>query len=720
MKKLLIGLGVVVVLIVAALFVVPPLVPADIYKEQIAAQVQAATGRRLEIKGAMSFSLLPSVAIEAGDVSFANAPGAAKPNMATLKQLVVKLKVFPLITGQVEIDSFVLVEPVINLEIDKRGQPNWLFSAKTEAGKPAAKPAEQNNAAAEDGAGGGAGDVGLSDIRLGDVRIVNGTVTYSDARSGASETISQVNLTLSLESFTSPFDATGGLVWNGKALKLSAHAGSPADLLAGKPTKARLGVESEMVTLSFDGSVTNTKRFQAEGPVTLDVPSIRALADWAGAPIEMQGAGLGPLKIEGQLALHGAAVSFSNASIALDEIRATGGFTFTDANVPRIKGRLDVETLDLNPYLGGPKAEPAATPAASPSSAAQSTDSEKPAAAPAGWSDEPIDASALKLVDADLELSVNKIIFEKIQIGRSAIKITLKGGRLVVDLTELALYEGKGKGRIVVDASKPVLRIEESFTLDGIQAEPLLRDGAGFDRLKGRADATITVKGQGRSQLEIVKSLQGKGAVTFRNGAIRGLDLASMVRSLSPEALLGGVNESQSTDFSELSGTFVITKGLLENKDLLMKSPLLRVTGAGRSDLPARTVNYRIEPKAVASLSGQGGVTEKKGLVVPILVTGPWHDLKFAPDLTAMFQIGPDGVVGAVKAISESIKSGAGIKGLLKGLTGLGGTAPATTAPATTTEEQAAPAEQQPAEQPPIIDLKDPVGTLRRLLPGFN
>ncbi len=76
MKKLLIGLGAIVVLLVAALFVVPPLVPAEIYKEQIATQVRDATGRALDIKGEMSFSLLPDFAIEAGDVTFANAPGA--------------------------------------------------------------------------------------------------------------------------------------------------------------------------------------------------------------------------------------------------------------------------------------------------------------------------------------------------------------------------------------------------------------------------------------------------------------------------------------------------------------------------------------------------------------------------------------------------------------------------------------------------------------------
>ncbi len=706
MKKLLIGLIALVVIIVAALFVVPPMIPAEFYKDQIATRVRDATGRELAIKGDMSFTLLPNVAIEAGDVTFANAKGASTPNMAALKRLVLKLKVFPLISGQIEVDSFVLVDPVINLEVDKRGTPNWLFAPAKAAGKPAAaKPADKPAAAPADGGSG----IAVTDIRLDDVRISNGTITYADARSGQKETISKVNLTVTLESFSSPFDARGALDWNGKTLKLSAHASSPADLLAGKAVKARLGIESEMVTLGFDGSVVNAKRFQADGPVKLDVPSIRKLADWAGQPIEMAGTGLGPLKIDGQLALRGAGLSFSNATIALDEIRAAGGFTYTGAKVPHIKARLDIETLNLNPYLGGPEDKPAA--AAKPSAGA------KPGATPAPakaqqWSTEPIDASALKSINADLSLSMKALIYQKIKIGKSALKVTLRGGRLTLDLTELALYQGAGKGRIVVDASKPVLGIEESFELSGIQAEPFLRDAADIDRLQGRANATIKVRGSGRSQLDIVKSLNGNGAVTFLNGSIKGLNLASMVRSISLDALTKGVNPAQKTDFSELSGTFTIKRGILENRDLQMLSPLLRVTGAGTSNLPARTVNYRVEPKAVASLKGQGGAAAKRGLVVPIMITGPWHNLSYQPDLTAMLQLGPDGIAGAVKSLTEGVKGG-GLKGLLDTLTGQG---------AAPTQQQAAPTQQQPAVQPaqPPLDLKDPIGTLRKLIPGFG
>ncbi len=51
MKKLVIGIVAVVVLIVAAVFVVPPLIDWKIFEPRIAKMVRDATGRELRIDG---------------------------------------------------------------------------------------------------------------------------------------------------------------------------------------------------------------------------------------------------------------------------------------------------------------------------------------------------------------------------------------------------------------------------------------------------------------------------------------------------------------------------------------------------------------------------------------------------------------------------------------------------------------------------------------------
>ncbi len=76
MRKLLVGLGVLVVLLVAAAVIIPFAVPVEVYSARVAALVKQATGRELKIAGPVRFSVLPVLALEANDVSVANMPGA--------------------------------------------------------------------------------------------------------------------------------------------------------------------------------------------------------------------------------------------------------------------------------------------------------------------------------------------------------------------------------------------------------------------------------------------------------------------------------------------------------------------------------------------------------------------------------------------------------------------------------------------------------------------
>src|SRR3546814_1027323 len=73
----------------------------------------------------ISLSLFPPVAVSVENVGFANAPGAMTPEMATIDRLDVALQILPLLSGEIAIDRFILEKPVINLEVDEQGRPNW-------------------------------------------------------------------------------------------------------------------------------------------------------------------------------------------------------------------------------------------------------------------------------------------------------------------------------------------------------------------------------------------------------------------------------------------------------------------------------------------------------------------------------------------------------------------------------------------------------------------
>src|SRR5690606_13557484 len=119
----------------------------------------------------------------------------------------------------------------------------------------------------------------------------------------------------------------------------------------------------------------------------------------------------------------------------------------------------------------------------------------------------------------------------------------------------------------------------------------------------------------------------------------------------------------QKTDFAELSGTFTVRNGILHNDDLKLLNPFVRLSGAGDVDLPQQTVNYRLEPQLVATTEGQGG-SDASGIGVPILVTGPWDNLSYAPDLAgALKNVGTEDVK---KIIDDAKGAGGNIKDTLK------------------------------------------------------
>ena len=102
-KKILIGVGGVVGLVVVAGLVAPALFDANTYKPMIAAEVKRATGRELRLDGPISLSLLPSPSVTAKNVVFFNVSGAKNPHMVEIKSVTVKPSLFALLAGDVAV-----------------------------------------------------------------------------------------------------------------------------------------------------------------------------------------------------------------------------------------------------------------------------------------------------------------------------------------------------------------------------------------------------------------------------------------------------------------------------------------------------------------------------------------------------------------------------------------------------------------------------------------
>jgi AsmA protein len=71
-----------------------------------------------------------------------------------------------------------------------------------------------------------------------------------------------------------------------------------------------------------------------------------------------------------------------------------------------------------------------------------------------------------------------------------------------------------------------------------------------------------------------------------------------------------------------------------------VKSPLFRIGGRGDIDIANGTLDYTTKATVVATTKGQGGadVEQLAGLTVPVHLTGPFDNLKYDVNYTAVAQ----------------------------------------------------------------------------------
>jgi AsmA protein len=510
----------------------------------------------------------------------------------------------------------------------------------------------------------------LSEIKLGDIRIENGSLTYTNAQDGASESLGAINVTLLLPDLQSPLQANGSLDYKGETITLQLGAETPGALLDGGASPVTLKLDTASAAVGFDGRVdagaaSDPSASAASGKLDLQVSSIRDLAAWLAEPLAFEGDGLRTLDITAQLDAGAQRVALSDATIGLDDIEAKAELTADlSGAVPKVEGRLDLGAVDLDPYL--------------PPAQEDSSDQGGGDAGPSGWSDEPIAVPALDVAEVDFALSLEKLSMREIEVGKTVLTLKLAGGTLTTALSEMALYDGQATGRLELSAAEGVPSIQQQFELQGLSALPFLTAVAGLDRLEGTANAKLDVTSRGGSQLQLVKALNGSGAVTFTDGALVSINIAAMVRNAADAFLNPAAGEQRKTDFGELSGTFAIRDGIVTNDDMSLQAPALRLAGRGRVDLPDRTLTYLFEPKAAATLEGQGGSQDVAGVLVPVVVEGPWDDLSYRPDLTgvldaalnspeALKELG-DQAKDAKRALKDAAKGDPGA--LLEGVTG--------------------------------------------------
>ena len=195
----------------------------------------------------------------------------------------------------------------------------------------------------------------------------------------------------------------------------------------------------------------------------------------------------------------------------------------------------------------------------------------------------------MNYVDAQIRMSAAELNIGDARFAPAAVDAALGSGVLKAQFSHLGVYGGEADGELTVDVSGNNPNYMLRSDLAGVRALPLLSGLADFDKIDGKMQARLAFRSSGSSQRAIMAGLSGTAFVVFQDGAIRDLNIAKMIRSLTSGTLSGWQQgRDQTTDLTQLSASFRIEQGQATTTDLTLAGPLVRMTGAGTVDLPRR------------------------------------------------------------------------------------------------------------------------------------
>jgi len=404
------------------------------------------------------------------------------------------------------------------------------------------------------------------------------------------------------------------------------------------------------------------------GTVNVTPFNVRALAARLSIPMPSTADAKTFTAVGGKATLDGSAsgVKANSVALALDGSAITGSLAVQNFAAPAIAFDVDVDRINVDRYLPPSAQGKAATPGAAATAL-------------------PVDL--VRSLNLDGTLKVGALTVGGMKMSNVRLSASGKDGVLKMSPLAAALYGGRYEGNVTMDARAQVPRIALDETITGVQIGDLLKDVTGkAPVLTGATDLRAVLSASGGDTQTITRTLDGDVRFAIRNGTLEKVDMVNSMcttlaaldfDNLNKKTIAAGViglliNSQQRgsaaagagtrTEFTEMSGSARLTKGVARNDDLVMSSPVVRARGAGVIDLPAQRIDYRAEAELVQSCAGIGQ-RDLAGQIIPVNISGAIDNPSIKPEI-------PSGLIQALRRRQPA-------------------EAPATTQPAPTTSEPA-------------------------------
>lgn len=585
-KRLMIGLLAAGGCGLLALLVAPLLISAETARDAVVAEVRAVTGLEPTVRGPVAVSMFPTGTVTLDDVVLGG--DTTDPAFAT-ERLVAHLRFLPLLTGRIEIADVSLERPRITLAFEPSGQTNWasLVEALARALTPNAERADRV-------------------LSFSEIRINDGTIVLHDIARDATETLRNVEVSLAWPSISRSFAATGRFMWHDQPVDASFAISDFAAALRGENSGLKFRLGATPMKVAFEGAMSYLPSLKIDGTLAADTPSLRDAFHWAGDKPLPPG-GLGRFALKSRITVMGGTAGLSGVNVELDGNAAEGVLTYTTAGRPTLQGTLAVDALDLTPYA-----------AAIRLMAGNARD----------WNRKPIALEWANGLDLDVRFSAAKVTIATAKLGRTAVAVNLRNGKLGMTVGESQAFNGVVTGAVAIGRSDTGAEFRARMQFADVDLETCLAELFGLRKIEGKGNLQFDLEASGANVLALTRSLNGNADLSSQRGAVTGLNVEQLLRRLERRPLSGGGDfRSGRTPYDRLAVTVRIAQGIASVEEGRLEGANVRLGLLGAVSIPTRDLDL----KGTASLF-DSPAEKTAAFDLPFVVQGPWDDPLMLPD----------------------------------------------------------------------------------------
>lgn len=389
------------------------------------------------------------------------------------------------------------------------------------------------------------------------------------------------------------------------------------------------GLKLSALGVNLSGDVTGSKILETpvfRGHIASNHFNLRALLTQLGSELKTADPkAMSSVGLNTRFVVSKSALTLDGLQLTLDKSKIQGRLGINDFTQPAINFALAVDQLNADHYL--PPPVPAATPA-------KPVDQNAPLKLP---------LALIRKQNIQGSLKAGDLVVSKVKLSQLDLGIRIQGGVATLRPVRTRLYGGSMNGSVQLDARGNQGRFVLQPVLTGVAINPLLKDLLNNDLIAGKADLKLDMTTAGDSVQALKSGLNGQASFRVLDGAVKGINIAQQGREglaklkNQPAPAAEGANQ---TDFAELGGSFHVVDGVVNNKDLNAKAPVLRVAGKGWADLGKSQLDYLVYGSLVNTLKGQGGKArdELRGVTVPVRIKGPFAQPKISLDIDELYK----------------------------------------------------------------------------------